>query len=771
MIYTHSLDITGGRAGVSKASGFIMRKMAEASKSGYKTAPKGFDYKKLANKAQSGINEPTAKNSLRSTYGASPFIAKYFSGLQNPPKNETIAQKNARLHLLADYLLRLSQNLVKKPTEANIAQAEQAVLNRQSPALREHFGNQSGPTLEITEEPLAVGPTPPNPAKHTKASLNALSTQQIRDILFALQGHPEKVGKKNKYSATPGKGQHKNKGDVIDEVLRIQGTAPAPLAEQNELVMDTGVRLSKAELDAINLLEGMGRYRGGGPLEDLVKTIEKIIVKGGIPEAKLKYLRDAVAVAELLGETELKRKVLKAMKNGEFEPLETEKKEEEEETGEPDKKIASIVDKIIKLVNEPNDDEIEGSDVSYISFNYFLEFKDKEFVSNEDVYFLAVILVEDVYNKGGEMTPEYLLEEGKNDPNFEGEDFEKIFKPSYKAVAEKLIEYLNDYLRKRDEFNELMDKANEEVIRYGESLDCDTLGQYDETQKDIITHYDITNKLPPKNKWKGRHYLDDEYYSAIEEVVIKLWNTYHDLSKIKANDALKMLRCGSIFYDSGQETDIRKNTINYDLFIEMFNITLDGFAKYLEKSNVITRKEAVEQIAKAKKPRDVPRTDKFKKAKEEHGIGSVVRVARWTGPELGIKDENGIEEEAPANFFTDSGARKGSAPKKRRQILLRWLIGEYNKRKNVDFHYPTVKDAVAHLKKEEDLPQVGVNESSVRQDLSVLKNSLIAYINKKADLSVHLLPTIDKRQKKIEGEKGPAKGKQFFGMGIIMRGI
>jgi hypothetical protein len=605
--------------------------------------------------------------------------------------------------------------------------------------------------------------------------LNAISTQQIRDILFALQGRPDKVGKKNKYSATPGKGQHKNKGDVIDEVLRLQGTTSAPVVEQNELVMDTGVMLSKAEQDAINMLEGMGRYRGGGPLEDLVKTIEKIVAKGGIPEAKLKYLRDAIAVAETLGEVELKRKVLKAMKEGEFEPLETEKKEEEEETGEPNKKIASIVDKIIKLVNEPSDNDAEGGDTSITQFYKYMSFKDKDFFGEDDRYFLAEILVE-IHNKGDETTSENLLETAQPDDRFRLRHNKDFIEKDGEKNATEIIEAFNDFLRKMDEFKSLVREAEAEVIEYGESIDYDKLveklGLKDDNEeypKDYLFPENV--RFPPVDKYNGAH-NDDQYYEAIEEVIVRLWNAKKDLSKIRPNDALLMLRNGaSSFYNVGDTERIQENTINYDLFIEMFEIKLDGFAKYLENKNIITRKEAVEQISKAKRAKDVPRTDKFKKAKEEHGIGSVVRIARWTGPELGIKDENGIEEEAPVNFFTDSGARKGSAPKKRRQILLRWLIGEYNKRKNVDFHYPTVKDALAHLKKEEDLPQVGVNESSVRQDLSVLKNSLIAYINKKADLSVHLIPTIDKRQRKIEGEKGPAKGKQFFGMGLIMKGI
>jgi hypothetical protein len=200
--------------------------MAEAKKTGYKETPKGFDYKRLANKSQSGTNEPTSANALRSAYGASPFIAKYFSGLSNPPKNETLSQKNARLHLLSEYLLRLSQKLVREPTPAVQAQAEKAVINRQPPALREHFGNQSGPTLEIKEEISPVGKsaersTPPTPPKVT----DDMPIADLRNIVRGL------LGKEQNGKIVPGFVTRK---EMLAEVRRRQNTI-----EANELVPET----------------------------------------------------------------------------------------------------------------------------------------------------------------------------------------------------------------------------------------------------------------------------------------------------------------------------------------------------------------------------------------------------------------------------------------------------------------------------------------------------------------------------------------------------
>lgn len=799
--------VSGGRAGVSKASGFIMRKMAEASKSGYKTAPKGFDYKKLANKAQSGINEPTAKNSLRSTYGASPFIAKYFSGLQNPPKNETIAQKNARLHLLADYLLRLSQNLVKQPTEANIAQAEKAVLNRQPPALREHFANQSGPTLEITEEPLAVAPTRPNPAKHTKASLNALSTQQIRDILFALQGRSDKVGKKNKYSATPGKGQHKNKGDVIDEVLRIQGSAPiAEALPQNELIMDTGVMLSKAELDAINELEGMGKYRGGGPLEDMVKTIEKIIAKGGIPEAKLKYLRDAVAVAGMLGETELKRKVLKAMKEGEFEPLATEEKEEVEETGEPDKKLANIVVQIKELVSKPTDvnlpemeeDEeplkIDEADLT----KYFGLFGDDPFYNYDYINYAKGnynrFVVEGVCKEYKEegfiagITTVGVLQKMEDNYDYDIKEIAGIIASGNEEKAKSqitkdvskvkgdMVIYINNF----KEYNSLYNEAVDELHAYADKLEKPAM--YDGEEDIDITDVEnfMTKKYVDNNTGKYSLFWDDsspniEYHEALLNLVVEEWNKQRELNKINPDAILLAFRA---------KKDYLINTIVYDRYIEDFNVVLECLEAFLVDSRRLAK---VENIAEQKKP-------KVKKPEK-----SAIK-AGWRGPafkgravtgevDFYEEPEKAIEERLPSSFMSNSGAKTNDTPSSRRPRLLRWFLSEYAKRRNFDIHFPSPTEALAYLtkkyeedkennkKKPDDYPKVnkvGLNISTIRQDLLLIKNVFREYLNEEYKLDIPEMGGRDKRLLEVQLKSGTLSRETYDrlkGKGLVMKGI
>ena len=107
----------GGRAGVSKASGFIQRLMAENKKKhdgSYRNPtwplhPQStmnekweFKYKKLANADQGGENA--------NDYGASPFITKYFSQL-NPlaqKPGETQRQRAQRLRWSARRLLALA---------------------------------------------------------------------------------------------------------------------------------------------------------------------------------------------------------------------------------------------------------------------------------------------------------------------------------------------------------------------------------------------------------------------------------------------------------------------------------------------------------------------------------------------------------------------------------------------------------------------------------------------------------------------------------------
>jgi len=159
--------LKGGLAGVSKASGFIQRMMAENKKKHgtYKkpTDPAHpdstmkdwvpFDYKKLANKDQGGEGE--------ADYGASPFIQKYFKNGTVPftkgnTAKETAKQKEARLTMIAKRLLKLAKRLAQeqpKNTEVQeqIQEAREAVEEkREEPApvetpkeLLEHFGNVS----------------------------------------------------------------------------------------------------------------------------------------------------------------------------------------------------------------------------------------------------------------------------------------------------------------------------------------------------------------------------------------------------------------------------------------------------------------------------------------------------------------------------------------------------------------------------------------------------------------------------------------------------
>jgi hypothetical protein len=119
--------LRGGRAGVSKASGFIQRLMAENKKkhTGSYTNPtyplaadstmnKAFEfkYKKLASAGQGGENQKE--------YGASPFITKHFSKAmpeQGAPAPETTAQRAARMRTTAGRLLKMARGLAGQPED------------------------------------------------------------------------------------------------------------------------------------------------------------------------------------------------------------------------------------------------------------------------------------------------------------------------------------------------------------------------------------------------------------------------------------------------------------------------------------------------------------------------------------------------------------------------------------------------------------------------------------------------------------------------------
>lgn len=169
----------GGLAGVSKASGFIQRMMAENKKkhSGEYKKPTDpahkdstmskwipFDYKKLANKDQGGEGS--------ADYGASPFIQKYFKGDTVPftrgnTAKETDKQKEARFTMMAKRLAKLAKRLAKeqpenKAVQEQVQEAREAVEEQraepepvETPAeLLEHFGNIMG------EPPVGIEVTP-----------------------------------------------------------------------------------------------------------------------------------------------------------------------------------------------------------------------------------------------------------------------------------------------------------------------------------------------------------------------------------------------------------------------------------------------------------------------------------------------------------------------------------------------------------------------------------------------------------------------------------
>lgn len=154
--------LVGGLAGVSKASGFIQRMMAENKKKHtgqYKkpTSPGHpdssmkkwvpFDYNKLAHKDQGG--DEVYKNSRgvveRNPYGASPFIQKYF-------KNGTVPYTRGKVGKESD-----EQRVIRK------------ALNK-----KEHFGNVESESEEEehidtveSPEPVTRGNPEKNEVVHT----------------------------------------------------------------------------------------------------------------------------------------------------------------------------------------------------------------------------------------------------------------------------------------------------------------------------------------------------------------------------------------------------------------------------------------------------------------------------------------------------------------------------------------------------------------------------------------------------------------------------
>jgi len=172
-----SNGVKGGLAGVSKASGFIQRMMANnklANSGQYKNSkkmnkkPNGkslmsgrdkgvFNYKKLANEPQHGNNRNPNHD-----YGASPFIQKYFypedADIRRPPNGrsnpETATQREARLKFMARRLAKVAAKLAavgqsEEPVAEEVAEAQEAVAEE----LKNHFGNKTEAKEEEEKAP------------------------------------------------------------------------------------------------------------------------------------------------------------------------------------------------------------------------------------------------------------------------------------------------------------------------------------------------------------------------------------------------------------------------------------------------------------------------------------------------------------------------------------------------------------------------------------------------------------------------------------------
>jgi hypothetical protein len=236
---------------------------------------------------------------------------------------------------------------------------------------------------------------------------------------------------------------------------------------------------------------------------------------------------------------------------------------------------------------------------------------------------------------------------------------------------------------------------------------------------------------------------------------------------MKPNDLIRLIR--------SEAPDFAYETMNYRKFLKDFDVILDALIVYLKNHKKIDKK-----VMRNKKASEAVRSTAFKKAKAEHGIGSVLPVATWKGPKLAIKDERGIEEQAP-DFFQSNvrGQHKGSDTSGRRQWLLRWTIEEYNKRQNVDFHYPTINDAQKYLeekrteynadKSNTPIGKKGYSKTQTQDDLRLIKRAIVAYINKKEGKN-YPDPTISTRKGKpsimLLEEKAHYKGN-----GLVMKGI
>lgn len=223
--------LSGGLAGVSKASGFIQRMMAENKKkhSGQYRKPtspahkdstmsqwKAFDYKKLANAEQGGEGE--------ADYGASPFIQKYFKDGVVPftkgnTAKESQKQKEARLTMMAKRLAKLAKKLAREQpqnqaVQEQVQEAREAVEEkREEPArvetpaeLLEHFGNVAMATeppvgLEVKpKEKSAEEATPadpaPKPKKKKRVFVDADTGEVLHDernVVVATPEPPKKI--------------------------------------------------------------------------------------------------------------------------------------------------------------------------------------------------------------------------------------------------------------------------------------------------------------------------------------------------------------------------------------------------------------------------------------------------------------------------------------------------------------------------------------------------------------------------------------------------
>ena len=142
---------TGGRAGVSKASGFIQRLMSENKwkhsgqyknptwalhKDSKMSAPAEFDWKKLATPEQGGLNTQG-----KTDYGASPFILKHYSGKPQQfhsgthPKGyypqETATQRKARIKFLMERLQKIGVQVAQQ-RQQDLPVAPQVVRDAQN---------------------------------------------------------------------------------------------------------------------------------------------------------------------------------------------------------------------------------------------------------------------------------------------------------------------------------------------------------------------------------------------------------------------------------------------------------------------------------------------------------------------------------------------------------------------------------------------------------------------------------------------------------------